>query len=173
MNRLTLSALAALALASPTVAQQAVLRDALLDNLQGSWVITGTIAGKRTTHDLTADWVLNHQYLRLHEVSREHEKDGRPSYEATVHIGWNQPTGTYGCVWLDDFGGLNTQSIGAAAKGGDKLPFVFTNLDGTFTRTTMTWHPDSRTWNWTIVEDRAGKLSTFASLALQRSTSGK
>lgn len=173
MNRLTLFALAAIAFASPAAAQQAVLHDALLDNLQGSWVITGTIAGAKTTHDLTADWVINHQYLRLHEVSREREKDGRPSYEATVHIGWNQKTGTYGCVWLDDYGGLNTQSIGAAAKGGNKLPFVFTNLDGSATRTTMTWHPDSRAWDWTIVEDRAGKLATFASLTLQRPPSRK
>jgi hypothetical protein len=138
VNRFTLSALAAMALTSPAAAQQAVLHDVLLDDLQGSWVITGTIAGAKTTHDLTADWVINHQYLRLHEVSREREKDGRPSYEATVHIGWNQKTGTYGCVWLDDYGGLNTQSIGAAVKGGDKLPFVLINLDGSATRTTIT-----------------------------------
>jgi hypothetical protein len=167
MKLFALSTLVVLAAASPAAAQQAVLHDALLDRLQGSWVITGTIASAKTTHDLTADWVMNHQYLRLHEVSREREKDGRPKYEATVYIGWNQKTGTYGCVWLDDYGGLNTQSIGRAAKSGDKLPFVFTNLDGSATRTTMTWHPESRTWDWTIVEDRDGKLSTFASLALQ------
>lgn len=50
-----------LSAASPCAAQQAVLRDPLLDNLQGNWVIAGTIAGTKTPHDLTADWVINHR----------------------------------------------------------------------------------------------------------------
>lgn len=164
----TAFAYALLLMASPCAAQQATLHDPLLDHLEGEWVIRGTIAGKPTTHDLSAEWVLEHQYLRLHEVSREKRPDGRPSYEAFVHVGWNQPTSTYGCVWLDDFGGLNTQSIGSAAKKDYELPFVFNNLDKTFTRTTMTYYPQRGTWRWTIVEDNGGKLSTFAELTLAR-----
>lgn len=151
-------ACALLLMASPCAAQQATLRDPLLDDLQGHWVIRGIIAGKPATHDLSADWVLEHQYLRLHEVSRDKRADGQPSYEASVHVGWNQPTSTYGCVWLDDFGGLNTQSVGSAAKKEYELPFVFSNLDKTLTRTTMTYDPRGGTWHWTIVEDNAGKL---------------
>jgi hypothetical protein len=56
-------------------AQQPTFHDALLDHLAGSWVLQGTIAGRPTTHDITAEWVLAHQYLRLQEVSRE--KKGR------------------------------------------------------------------------------------------------
>ena len=44
---------------------------ALLDKLTGTWVLRGTIEGKLTTHDVDVSWVLNHGYLRLHEVSRE------------------------------------------------------------------------------------------------------
>ena len=154
--------------ASPCAAQQATLNDPLLDRLKGEWVISGTIAGKPTTHDVSAEWVIEHQYLRLHEVTREKRADGQPDYEAVVHVGWNQPTGTYGCVWLDNYGGLNTQSIGLAAKKENELPFVFSNLDRTFTRTTMAYDPKSGTWRWTIVEDNAGKLSTFADLTLTR-----
>lgn len=106
------------------------------------------IAGTPTIDDLSAEWVLEHQYLRLHEVSRGRKADGKPRYEAFVHIGWNQPTQTYGCVWLDDFGGLNTQSIGLAAKKENELPFVFDNLDKTYTRTTMTYDPKRETWCW-------------------------
>ncbi|WP_174279639.1 hypothetical protein [Sphingomonas bacterium] len=162
------AATVAFTLASSALAKQATLQDALLDRLEGAWVITGTIAGERTIHDLTAEWVNQHQYLRLHEVSREREQDGRPKYEATVYIGWNQPTAKYGIVWLDDFGGLSTQSIGLAPKEGDQLPFVFTNPDGSFTRTTMTYSPATKGWAWTIDEDRAGKLSRFAALTLAR-----
>jgi hypothetical protein len=162
-----------LAVASPTVAEQPTLQDALLDKLRGAWVITGTVAGEETTDDLTVEWVNQHQYLRLHEVSRHKRPDGRPRYEATVYIGWNQSTAQYGIVWLDDFGGLSTQSIGLAPKGGDQLPFVFTNTDGSFTRTTMTYSPASRGWTWTIDEDNAGKLSRFATLTLTRASKTK
>lgn len=163
-----LLAFVTLAFAGPTKAEQPILQDALLDKLQGTWVITGTIAGEETTDDLAVEWVNQHQYLRLHEVSRHRRPNGRPRYEATVYIGWNQPTAKYGIVWLDDFGGLSTQSIGLASKAGEQLPFVFTNPDGSFTRTTMTYVPETKGWTWTIDEDRLGKLSRFASLTLTR-----
>lgn len=157
-----------LAFASAAAAEQPTLQDALLDKLQGAWVITGTIAGEETTDDLTVEWVNQHQYFRLHEVSRGRRPNGRPRYEATVYIGRNQPVAKYGIVWLDDFGGLSNQSIGLAAKVENQLPFVFTNPDGSFTRTTMTYKPEAKGWTWTIDEDRAGKLSRFAALTLAR-----
>lgn len=166
-------AIVTLVFAGPTAAEQPTLQDALLDKLQGAWVITGTVAGEATTDDLDVEWVNQHQYLRLHEVSRDRRPNGRPRYEATVYIGWNQPTAKYGIVWLDDFGGLSTQSIGLASKTGDQLPFVFTNPDGSFTRTTMTYHPATKGWTWTIDEDRAGKLSRFAALTLTRAEGAK
>ena len=39
----------------------------LLDHLAGNWVLQGTIAGKPTTHDVQAEWVLNREYLLLRE----------------------------------------------------------------------------------------------------------
>ena len=162
------AAIGTLVSAVSSAAQQPTLQDTLLDNLQGSWVITGTVAGEETTDDLTAEWVNQHQYLRLHEISRGRGPNGRPRYEATAYIGWNQPTSKYGIVWLDDFGGLSAQSVGLASKGGDQLPFVFTNPDGSFTRTTMNYSSAAKGWTWTIDEDRAGKLSRFATLTLTR-----
>lgn len=161
-----IASVAALTAANPIAAEQPTLQDALLDKLVGTWVITGPIAGEETTDDLTVEWVNQHQYLRLHEVSRHKRQDGRPRYEATIYIGWNQPTAKYGIVWLDDFGGLSTQSVGLASKAVNQLPFVFTNPDGSFTRTTMTYNPATTGWNWTIDEDRDGKLSRFATLKL-------
>lgn len=161
-------AVAALVSTGRAGAEQPTLQDALLDKLQGAWVITGTIAGEETTDDLDVEWVNQHQYLRLHEVSRGRRPNGRPRYEATVYIGWNKPTSKFGIVWLDDFGGLSTQSIGLASKSGDRLPFVFTNPDGSVTRTTMTYCPATKGWTWTIDEDRAGTLARFATLTLTR-----
>ena len=75
-KRLVLAAMA-LGLAAPIAAEQPTLQDALLDKLEGAWVITGTIAGEETTDDLDVAWVNQHQYLRLHEVSRGRRPDGR------------------------------------------------------------------------------------------------
>jgi len=61
---------ALLAAAAPLRAQQPTLRDSLLDRLVGRWVLRGTIQGAATTHDVTADWVLGHQYVRIQEASR-------------------------------------------------------------------------------------------------------
>ena len=163
-----LAALATLLSVDPCLAKQATLREPLLDGLQGDWVAVGTIGGEKTTHNITAEWVISHQYLRFHEVSRERERSGKPKYEAVVHIGWNRKTATYGIVWLDDFGGLNTQSVGSATKQGESLPFVFTNLDGSFTRTTMSFDPANKTWSWTIDVDNAGSSFRFATLTLTK-----
>jgi len=59
--------------------QQSTFHDQLLDHLTGTWVLQGTIMGKETTHDVAAEWVLGHQYVRIHEVSREKNSQGLPA----------------------------------------------------------------------------------------------
>src|ERR1039457_4152769 len=67
-----LAIVALLFMASFSASAQAPIRkDPLLDRLTGSWILQGTIAGHQTTHDIESEWVLNHEYLRLHETSRE------------------------------------------------------------------------------------------------------
>lgn len=48
-------------LAAPVRAQRpgnAAAPDGLLDEMTGHWVLTGTIGGKPTTHDVDVDWIL-------------------------------------------------------------------------------------------------------------------
>jgi hypothetical protein len=52
----------------------------------GVWVLEGTIAGKETVHDVHAQWGLSHEYVELHEISREKNESGAPSYEAIIYI---------------------------------------------------------------------------------------
>ena len=128
-------------------AQQAPVVSPLLDHLSGKWVIQGTVGKNTVTHDLDAEWVLQHHYLRFHEVSREKSEKGEPRYEATVFIGWNEKTKQYGCAWMDVYGGLTTESIGMAAAKENELPFVFTDEHGetTFTNTFI-YDPKTDTW---------------------------
>ena len=67
---------AAVALVSSSALAQPTFQDPLLDHLIGTWVLQGSIAGRETTHDIVATWVLGHQYVRLHEVSREKDAKG-------------------------------------------------------------------------------------------------
>src|SRR5262252_3337504 len=85
---------------APAMAQQPMLQDDLLDRLVGHWTLSGTIAGQETKHDVDAEWVLNHQYVKIHEVSHERDAAGRPRYEANVFIGWHAVQKRYVCIWI-------------------------------------------------------------------------
>src|SRR6185437_16298389 len=71
MLRIALSLLAAWPAAAVAQASTGPARDALLGRLEGRWIATGMIVGKPVAHDIDAAWVLAHQYLLVHEVSRE------------------------------------------------------------------------------------------------------
>ena len=147
--------------------QQPILHDALLDHFLGHWVLEGKIAGKQTTHDVDAEWVIGHQYLRIREVSRERNAQGEPTYEATVHIGWNQASAEYGCVWLDTYGGLAAVSLGTAKRNGDQIPFLFQDKDDIF-HTTFVYHGADDSWEWNMDNEANGKLRPFARVTLTR-----
>lgn len=151
--------------ATPALAQQATFHDALLDHLAGQWVLAGEIAHKQTTHDVTATWVMNHQYLEVRETSREKNADGSPFYDATIYIGWDESTKHYVCVWLDDYGSISTQSLGYAVRDGDSIPFVFQDRDDASKfHTTFSWQGG----NWTMNMDQGpdGQIKPFARTTL-------
>ena len=50
------------------IAQQAPVNSPLLDHLAGKWLLQGTVGKQPVTHDFDAEWVLQHHYLRFHEV---------------------------------------------------------------------------------------------------------
>ncbi len=77
----------------PVFAQQSVAQEPLLDHLTGNWILQGTIAGRETTHDVDAEWVLGHEYVRLHETSREKKAQGQAAYEAIIFIEWDESQG--------------------------------------------------------------------------------
>lgn len=153
--------------ATPALAQQATFHDDLLDRLAGKWVLTGEIAHKPATHDVSAAWVMNHQYLEFRETSREKNADGSPFYDATVYIGWDETTKHYVCVWLDDYGSISTQSLGYAVREGDSIPFVFQDRDDASKfHTTFAWQAASQTWAMNMDQGLDGQLKPFARMTL-------
>jgi hypothetical protein len=166
----TFTILALLAMVSlPALAQQVAGPDPLLDRMTGHWVLQGMIAGRETTHDVEVEWVLGHEYLRLHEISREKNAQGRASYEAIVFIEWDETAGEYRCQWLDSTGGggLSGQAIAHGKRDGDQIPFLFKSKDGDF-HTTFAYDKSNDTWRWIMDNEDGGKLVPFARVKLTR-----
>jgi hypothetical protein len=166
--RTTLKVAALLFLGSGIVyGQQPTFHDQLLDHLTGNWVLQGTIMGKENTHDISAEWVLGHQYLRIHEVSREKDAHGQPDYEAMPFVGWDQAAGEYVCAWLDTYGGMNATSIGHAKRDGNEIHFLFKDKDSIF-HTRFIYHPEDKSWEWRMDSEEKGVLKPFLRAKLTR-----
>jgi hypothetical protein len=155
---------------SAAPAQQSKFQDPLLDHLIGKWVLQGTIDGKETTHDIVAEWVLDHEYVRLYEVSREKDARGQAAYEAIVFIGWDESSSQYVCLWLDSTGGggLSDPTIGRAKRSGDEIAFLFKAKGGSVFHTTFAYSRSSDTWQWLMDGEEGGKLEPFARVRLTR-----
>jgi hypothetical protein len=150
-------------------AQQPPINSPLLEHLAGKWQMRGTVGKNPTTHDLDAEWVLQHRYLRFHEVSRDKNDKGEAQYEATVFIGWNEKTKQYACVWLDVYGGLASESIGVATTKENELAFVFKDEQGetTFTNAFI-YDPKTNTWDNRLDNIVKGATTPFARFNLTK-----
>jgi len=150
-------------------AQQTTFQDSLLDHMSGKWVLDGTIENQKTVHDVTAEWVLGHQYMQIREISREKDAKGQPAYEAIVLIGWEKPSQQYVVLWLDSTSGagLKGQALGYAQRNGDEIPILFKIGTTTF-HTTFSYSPKSDTWQWRMDNEEKGKLEPFSRVKLTR-----
>jgi len=165
-----LSILILIAMASlPVFAQQAVAQEPLLDHLTGNWILQGTIAGRETTHDVEAEWVLGHEYVRLHETSREKKAQGQAAYEAIIFIEWDESSSEYRCLWLDSTGGggLTAQGIAHGKRSGNGIAFLFKDK-GSSIHNTFAYSKSTDTWQWLIDNEAGGKVSEFARVKLTR-----
>lgn len=168
MNRLFIFAVFFVSIAG---AQRPPVNSPLLDHLLGQWVLQGTIVGKQATHQITAEWVANHQYLRLHEVSRERTADGNPQYDAFIHIGWNASTKTYSIIWLDNFWGIDPESIGTAAPKENELLFLWRDESGAVDFSNdFVYDPKSDSWLWKMDNVVGGVNKPFGRVRLTRAS---
>ena len=149
---------------------QSLPPDSLFHRLAGQWVLRGTIARQPTTHDVTFAWMLGHEYLQMHEVSRERAVNGAPAYEAVVMFGRDPKTGEYACLWMDNTAAaaFDPAGTGRGFVAGDSIPFLFRYTATTSFHTTFVYDRRSDSWQWHMDNDSAGVRRPFARVTLTR-----
>lgn len=170
MQRAFMLATALLAVATAASGQQPpVPAPLLIDHFVGRWVLNGMMDGKQTTHDVDAEWVLNHGYVRIHEVSRERDAKGAPAYEANVFISFDEKAGEYTALWLDTTsnGGLVADGFGHAKPTATTIPFLFKSKAGVF-HNSFIYTPAADSWQWNLDDESGGTLQPFARVTLTR-----
>jgi hypothetical protein len=152
--------------------------DNLLDSLVGRWNVTGQIAGESIRHFCEADWVLNHQFLKVHFIDveprkpqdqRDKKEHQHPPYEALVFVGYDNMSERYVVHWLDIFGGRFSESLGFGEReNNESIKFVFEYPSGPL-HNTFTRNAEKDRWSVLIEQkDEKGKWSVFASEVLER-----
>ncbi len=145
---------------------KAVIHDSLLNEMEGSWKLTGKIMGRTVEHSVEAGWVLNRQFLRIHEKQLGAAAGDNVPYEAIVFVGFDHASDRYVVHWLDVFGGRFSETLGYGTRAGDTINLVFEYPEGPF-HTSFRWDPKTNTWQWHMEQkDGAGKWTEFADVTL-------
>ena len=152
------------------LAAQSLSPDSVLEHLAGRWVLRGTIGRQQTVHDVTFDWLLGHEYLQMHEVSRERTPAGQPVYEAVVLFTRDPLTGDYASLWMDNTGvsPFDPQGVGRGAVAGDSVPFLWRYTSTTGFHNTFVYDGAHDSWQWHMDNDSLGVRRPFARLVLTR-----
>ncbi len=145
---------------APVDGPGAPFKDPLLDKMTGHWNLTGTTMGKAVSQTVDAQWILNHQFLQVHEAGG--------GYEAMPMIGYDHMSERYVAHWLDIFGGRFSETIGYGQRNGDEIDFVFEYPDAPF-RTSFLWDAAHGQWRWQMTQkDQTGKWTPFGDFVLTR-----
>ena len=143
-------------------------QDDLVEHLTGAWKVEGQVMGRDAHHDVQAEWVLNHQFLRIHEKTTAGAPTTEHRYEATWFLGYDPISERYVLHLFDVFGARFAETLGYGTRDGDALRFVFEYPDGPF-HTTFRWSREKDSWEWVMEQkDKDGKWTNFADLKLAR-----
>ncbi len=145
--------------------------DDLADHMAGTWKLEGQVMGRDAHHEVRADWVLNHQFLRIQEKTAAGAPITERHYDALWLLGYDPISERYVLHLMDIFGGRYSETLGYGTRDGNQIRLVFEYPDGAF-HTTYRWNPDKDTWEWLMEQkDKDGKWTPFADLRLTRATS--
>ena len=166
-----LIALPAILASSPSLAQSSGgWQDDLANHMTGTWKLEGKVQGRDAHHEVSAEWVLNHQFLRIHEKTGAGAPAAERAYEAIWFLGYDDTSDRYVLHLIDIFGGRFSETLGYGTRAGDELRFIFEYPDGPF-HTTFHWSAETGGWQWLLEQkDKDGKWTQFADLKMIKAT---
>ena len=154
----------------PVAQVPAEWHDEFVDHLTGNWKIEGQVLGREAHHEVAAEWVLNHQFLRLHEKTLASAPVSESRYEAIWFLGYDSTSERYVLHLFDIFGTRYSEILGFGTRDGNSIRFVFEYPDGPF-HNTYRWFPDNGSWQWLLEEkNKQGKWITFADFKLTKAS---
>jgi hypothetical protein len=57
--------------------------------MAGNWSVSGRVMGGDAHHELKSEWVLNHQFLRIHETTAADAPASERRYEAIWFLAYD------------------------------------------------------------------------------------
>jgi len=142
--------------------------DEFVKQLEGAWKLEGAVMGNKAHHDVQADWVLNHQFLRIEEKTSPEAPAAERRYESIWYLCYDSTSERYVLHLMDTYGARFSETIGYGTRDGNQIKFVFEYPDGPF-HTTYRWNPQEKSWQWLMEQkDKNGKWAPFADLKLTR-----
>jgi hypothetical protein len=135
-----------------------------LDDLQGQWIVQGTIGGKPVTYHADGQRVLDGAWLKLHMV----DAGEPPRYQADVFLGYDPKARDFVVHWLDRFGAAGARVVATGHRDRERLVFSFPYAEGAFRDT---FQRDKPNGTWTLLlesQQKDGTWSTFANYKLTR-----
>ncbi len=143
-----------------------IFQDDLLDHLVGKWDATGTVHDRPSRQTFEVDWVLNHQFLRIHEKSVENIAGRNVPFEAMLFIGYDKTSKRYVLHSMSVFGGGRPGELAYGQRSGNEIKFD-EEFAGRRGHGRFIWQPESKTWHYvTGVENANGELQTAVDLKL-------
>ena len=117
--------------------------------------MTGTVHGSPTNQTLKADWVFNHQFLRVDEVSAENVSGTNEPYEGVFFIGYDSGKKRYLVHLMNVFGGTDSGTLGYGQRSGNNLKIEFRYPDGSVVQR-FVWEPATKAWRLVSSASNAG-----------------
>ena len=145
--------------------------DGLVKNLAGFWKLEGNVMGNNAHHDVRAEWVFNHQFLRIEEKTSPNAPATERRYDAIWYLGYDQISERYVLHLMDTFGARFSETLGYGIRDGNQIKFVFEYPDGPF-HTTYRWNAEEKSWQWLMEQkNKDGKWVPFSDLRLKKAES--
>jgi hypothetical protein len=134
------------------LAQDAVdgsFHDDLLDHLVGQWEISAVAHGRPPDKGiLDAEWVLNHQFLKIHQQGTAKIPGMNTPFEGIYFVGYDHANKRYLAHLVCVGGGDDpTEGLIYGSRTGNEIKLTYKAVQGQGIVQRFTWKPESKSWH--------------------------